>query len=281
MKLSLLLFITLFINFFSLKAEGTYELKRRNATNADMLLEHPAKGSNPVRNGTLRRLTVLWVDVLNFDEVIDIYTSRYEGTTDIEIFGADDTTQSVFTYNVLNGGTGYVGTFAEIVNVQNISTRPRAPVTFTPAQGLGKYKILLYGTGSGNDAGGVRYFDIAVRNTKGTVTEIDDIIRRGRLWSKHLAISGLNFNARMWSELYMVDGDDKGSYYEGYLWKGDMNGISPFGFHMFTNRVGATNLPNQSVAGGGTMVPQYQMYFNLPEKSIIAPIIPTVSNLVF
>lgn len=277
------LFISIYVLITPINsfAEGTYELKDKNAANPDIYVEHPSLTGTPQRNSTLRRLTVLWVDILNADEVIDIYTSRYEGTTDIQIWGANDTTVSVFTYNVLNGGDGYVANFTEIVNAQNISTRPRAPVTFVPAQGLGSYKIVLYGLTTGNDANGIRYFDIAVRNTKGTATQIDDIIRRGRLWSKHLALSSLAFTNRMWSELYMVDGEDMGSYYEGYLWKGDMNGIAPYGFHMFTNRVGSTNLPNQSVAGGGVMVPQYQMYFNYPEKSIINPILPTVSNLVF
>lgn len=277
----LMFFMVTFLNVKAAVYEGSYELKDKNAGNADIYLEHPAKGTNPQVNGTLRRLTVLWVDILNFDEVIDIYTSSYQGTTDIEIFGASDTTVSVFTYNVTLNGNGYVGSFADIQNVQNISTRPRPPATFTPTQGLGKYKIILYGSAAGNDGDGMAYFDIMVRNTKGTVTEIDDILRRGRLWSKHLALSGINFTARYYAKLFMIDGEDLNTYYEGYIWKGDMNGIAPFGFHMFTNRVGSTNLPNQSVAGGGIMTPKYPMYFNYPEKAVVAPILPTVSNLVF
>lgn len=285
-KMNRYLFLMMFLLISFIKSnaanfEGSYELKDKNAGNANIYLEHPAKGQNPQVNGTLRRLTVLWVDILNFDEVIDIYTSSYQGTTDIEIFGANDTTVSVFTYNVTLNGDGYVGSFADIQNVQNISTRPRPPATFTPAQGLGKYKIILYGRTSGNDDQGIPFFDIMVRNTKGTVTQIDDILRRGRLWTKHLALSGLNFNARYYAKLYMIDGEDFNTYYEGYIWKGDMNGIAPYGFHMFTNRVGASNLPNQSVAGGGIMTPKYQMYFNYPEKPVVAPILPTVSDLVF
>jgi uncharacterized repeat protein (TIGR01451 family) len=280
---------------FVSRSEGTYEIMNRIAPGGAYTiihLEHPGFGSGYATNLNLRRRTILRVDILNMNEKIDMYTSRFNGATNIGVWGPGKDPEAVapdWTFDVTNGGAGYVANWAEIVNVQSIATRPRAPATYTPDQGIGTYSVILYGENgtTGIDANGVQFWDVMVRDDKGTPGAIDDILRSGRVFSTHIAMSGLNFNARMRSIMYMIDGEDFGSYYEGYVWRGNLNGIAPYGFHMFTNRNGAYPAAHhfRSVLNTATptpvMQPQYQMYLNFPEKSVIEPVRPNVSNLVF
>ena len=273
-----------------LHSEGTYEIKDKIGGNADIWIESYGRGAGGQSNLNLPRSTVFFVDVLFLNEVIDIYTSRYESAIDIEIWAPGDNylvDPSVATFDVVQNGTGHVANWTEITQVQNIGTRPRAPFTFTPSSGTGVYTVRIYGLNTWANTSGLLFFDLMVRDTKGTGGEIDDVLRRGRLWSKHLAMNGQSLNAAMSTNFYMIDGEDQGTFYEGYLWQADLNGIQPFGFHMFTNRNGAFPAAhhNTSVAQNASptpqMVPQYQMYFNYPEKPVINPTIPSVENLVF
>jgi uncharacterized repeat protein (TIGR01451 family) len=286
-----LLLSFLLLNVHNAFAEGTYEIQQKTASTDMILFEAYEPGFASGSDLNLDRATILFVDVLNFEEVIDIYTNKYQNTTDIAVWAPGDdvfTDTPVATFNVSQNGTGYIGSFAEVENVQNIATRPRTPYTFTPGSGTGVYKIVLYTNSAGNQATDhIAYFDVMVRDTKGTAGMIDDVLRRGRLWSDHFALNGRNFNTAMGTEFYMIDASDEGTFYEGYLWKGDMNGIQPFGFHMFVNRNGAfpSQYYNTSVGSGASptpqMVPQLQMYLNYPEKPVVRPTIPTVENLIF
>lgn len=289
----------IFFVFYGLalsRAEGTYEIMNRIAPGAPYTiihLEHPGFGNGYTTNLNLRRRTILRVDILNLNEKIDMYTSRFNGTTNIGVWGPGKNPEAVapdWTFDVTgNTAPGYIGNWADVVNVQGIATRPRAPATYTPDQGTGTYSIILYGENGTNgiDGNGVQYWDVMVRDDKGTPGAIDDILRSGRVFSTHIAMSGLNFNARMRSIMYMIDGEDQGSFYEGYVWRGNLNGIAPYGFHMFTNRNGAYPAAHhfKSVLQGASptpqMQPQYQMYMNYPEKSVVTPVQPTVSSMVF
>jgi uncharacterized repeat protein (TIGR01451 family) len=295
LKLLFRMLAVLMLSVSGMKAEGTYEIMNRIAPGGAYTiihLEHPGFGTGYATNLNLRRRTILRVDISNLNEKIDIYTSRFNGTTNIGVWGPGKDPEAVgpdWTFDVTNGGAGYVGTWADIVNVQSITTRPRAPATYTPTFGTGTYSVILYGENGTNgiDGNGVQFWDVMVRDDKGTPGTIDDILRSGRLFSTHIAMSGLNFNARMRSIMYMIDGEDLGTYYEGYVWRGNLNGIAPFGFHMFTNRNGSYPAAHhfrsvrQTASPTPVMQPQYQMYMNYPEKTVIEPVRPNVSNLVF
>lgn len=271
--------------------EGSYELQNRSGATPSIWLENYRPDLTPwATNLNLPRATTLFIDVLNFNEVIDLYGSRHENATDVAIWAPGDdpfTDAPAFQGDIINGGTGFLGSFADVAAVQNIGSRPRAPLTYTPSAGLGVYTIIYFSLAGGGDAAGSQYFDVAIRDTKGTPGQIDDILRPGRLFAKHLALNGRNFSARYFGELFFVDGDDMGTFFEGFLWRGDMNGIAPFGFHMYANSQGAAPAVHNftSVKQGASptpqMIPEFNMYFNIPEKPVVNPFVPQVSDLIF
>ncbi|MEO1021089.1 MAG: SdrD B-like domain-containing protein [Bacteroidota bacterium] len=282
-----------------LKGEGTYELRNRNASNIVPLLESPGKGQTAQFNLNLPRRTVLYVDILFANEVIDLYTSRTDANNNVEFAiwgpGKDfETDTPDWEFNVTSTTSdGYVGSWTEIVNLQTIAGRPRPPASFTPTT-TGTYTIIVYGNGNGLGSGAVEFFDVMVRGTNGTTTTADDDLRRGRLFSLQWALSTQNFNDGLFTDVFVIDGEDQGTSYEGYVWEGDMNGIQPFGFHMYANRVGSNPeaYNSYSVDGAGEtnldpatpqaiMSPEFQIYLNDPEKPSFPPNIPQVDNLRF
>ena len=276
-----------------LTAEGTFEIQGRSGANPDILMEAYGPGLTAFQfNLGLPRATVLRVDILNFNEVIDIYTNKFQNATDIKIWapGADIFNDTpVFEADVLNGGAGYINSWQDVVDVQSIASRPRAPVTFEPS-GTGAYQIVLFSDQtSGNTLDDhIRFFDIAVRDDKGTSGTADDNLRRGRLWTDHLSMNARNFGNAINSTFFLVDViEDNPTFFEGFLWKGDLNGIQPFGFHFYVNRVGPFPQEHhfQSIGRNATptpvMVPDFPIYFNFPAKPVVNPEIPEVSDLVF
>ena len=272
-----------------LLAEGTYELSNRSGANPIVWIESPGFGQNAQFNLNLARRTIFKVDVRNANEVIDFYTSRYEGTTNIAVWAPGRSPSSGspdWTFNVSQNGQGHIKSWQEVVDAQNINSRPRTPATYTPST-TGTYTVILYGQNSGVNNNGIRFFDIMVRGTNGTGSTGDDDLRRGRLWSDHLALNTQSFDNGIFTDLYFVDGTDQGSSYEGYLWEGNLNGIEPYGFHMFANRKGAypSQYHSRSINSGANptpvMRPALPMYFNPPSKPIFEPIRPSLRNLVF
>jgi len=285
--------VYLLLDPFHLEAEGTFELKDGTNANPDIVLESPASTfslSSSDFNLNLARSTTLFVDVLNPNEVIDIYTNRHETATDIEIWfpsSNPDTDPPDVTFDVQSGGDGHITSWQDVLDVQSLSTRPKAPITFTSSAGTGVYAIKVNGPNNGRGNNAVRYFDIMVRDTKGTNGQVDDNLRRGRLWTDHLALSSESFQNQMFTKLFIVDGENKGTFFEGFLWKANLNGIAPFGFHMYVNRRGAhpeehhLQSVDESASPTPQMVPKFPMYFNFPDKPVVNPEIPKVSNLIF
>lgn len=307
------LFLLIFAAGFAF-AEGSYELNDRSSTNPPIYLESPGRGTAPASNLNRPRLTYLRVDILNpTREVIDIYTSvnnnsGYDiavwcpGRVGIVGLPFSEPTPD-WTFDVSSGGTGSISTWTDVVNVQNIGTRPRAPATFnvgstgssSTCRTAGTYTVRIHGASgtTGIDGNAVQFFDTMVRNTAGTTTLSDDVLNRGRVFAYRYALSALSFNNPMFSDLFVVSGQDRGSSYEGVVWNMDLNGIQPFGFHVYSNAFGSypSNYHylsvNDTASPTPTMEPLYPLYLNspiaqsTPTKPVVAPVNPAVDNLVF
>ncbi|MGI9341568.1 MAG: SdrD B-like domain-containing protein [Gammaproteobacteria bacterium] len=257
----------------------------------------------------LPRVTYLKVDITNRNERIDVYTSATDNVApggapmDIALWcpnnapdegflgepdlsgHASDYLSADATINVTNNGAGHITNWSEVVAVQNASTRPRAPATFNIRNicggATGTYTLRLYGGCCTFSQPVVEFFDVMVRRRASS-------LRRGRVWTNHLALLARDgFGGELQTELFVVAGTDNGNSYTGHLWNVDANGIRPFGFHFFANDSGAEPDQNQDMSVRNTasptpiMRPQYPIYFNRPNKPVINPPSPSLSGFEF
>lgn len=318
MKKIYFLVLMLFIN--NLYAEGTYELNNKSSTNANIYLESPPAGINTgVVEAGLKRITLINVDILNEDEKIDFYTSGYKANTDVAIWCESNLPNSFENdhyyaqkrYNVSQGGIGYIGSWNDVVNVQNINTRPRSPITFDPKVdgcGIGTYYIRFYGTGNSQANDAIAYFDVRVKsetiirenktNLRGSRKRyceyvnyddpicynetINQSLKSGRVWSYHYSLIMNGFEKQMYSKYYIVAGKNVLDYYYGHLWEVKNQGLQPYGFHVTANSLGSFpqkyNNKSVSISNNPIMIPEYPIYLNPPEKKIIVPSSPPAVN---
>lgn len=317
-------FLILLFFVHSVYAEGTYELNNKSSSNANIYLESPPAGSNTgVTEAGLKRITIINVDILNEDEKIDFYTSGYTATTDVAIWCesnlpndfANDHLSATKTYNISQNGTGYIGSWSDVVNVQSVNTRPRSPRTFDPQTegcGIGTYYLRFYGTGNSQANDAIAYFDVRVksetsvrvnktnlrRNTRRYCQSVnyDDPIcydetitqnlKSGRVWSYHYSLIMNGFDKQMYSKYYIVAGKSVLDYYYAHLWEVQNQGMQPYGFHVTANSLGTFpqiyNNKSVSISNNPIMIPEYPIYLNPPEKQIVVPNIPpAVTNIKF
>lgn len=259
-------------------SEGTYELNNRDASNPNVYIESmPAGNSVGAIEAGLRRITVFNVDVLNANELIDIYTSANAGSVDVAIWCENNAPTTNFsndhqyakkTYNISQNNTGHISSWSDVVNAQSLATRNKTPITFDPSSegcGTGVYSIRIYGTGNGSTNDAVEFVDIRVResvsttinntnlngfwgwycplinyqNSSCTTTTIDQNLKLGRVWSYHYSLILGTFDREMNSKYYVVAGKAVLDYYSGYLWEVINNGIQPHGVHVTANSLGA------------------------------------------
>jgi uncharacterized repeat protein (TIGR01451 family) len=305
-------------------SEGTYELNNKSSSNPNIYIESSPPGNNTgATDAGLKRITIFYVDILNENEKIDIYTSANDQNVDIAIWCegngptndyANDHTYAQKTYNVGNGN-GFIDSWSDVVNAQSLSTRNITPIIFNPQTegcGNGTYAIRFYGNGSSQTADAVEFMDLRVRSEMSTsipdpnlsnswrrwcernnyiyswctITSIDEELKLGRVWSYHYSLITEGFSTSIYSTYYVVAGQPVLDYYSGYLWKVVNGGMQPYGFHVYANALGAYPQinHNKSVPNSVSpiMVPEYPIYLNYPEKSVVDPdVLPTITNLSF
>lgn len=263
---------------FNSHSEGTYELNNKDASNPNVYIESmPAGNSVGAIEAGLRRITIFNVDILNSNEKIDIYTSAYQGTTDVAVWCENNAPTTDFsndhqyakkTYNISQNGAGHISSWSDVVSSQSLSTRNKTPLTFDPNTegcGNGVYSIRIYGTGNASTNDAVQFVEIRVRKDESTIerrtdltgfwawycprinyannacvtTIIDQELKKGRVWSYHYSLILGSFDREMYSKYYVVAGQQILDYYSGYLWKVINRGMQPHGFHVIANSLGA------------------------------------------
>lgn len=257
-------------------AEGTYELSGRDgSTHVELATADDAGAPDAIFN--LPEQVFLFVDIIGPNEVIDFYTSEtIPATNEISLRcpGRDILTDPQdWSGNVEVGQAGYLADWNEVVAVQDIATRPRAPRTYPALCGPGIYSVRLLGAAGDR----VRFFDIAVRDTKGTPELSDDELRRGRVWAYYWILEQ-GTAAPFASEFFAVATDAIGETYEGRVWEIGLEGMSSSDRVLVqANDTGVEpevhrrqSLPS-TASPPPALRPQFPLYLNPPEKPVTAP----------
>lgn len=263
-------------------AEGTFELRQGMGTTSPIYLE----GSLTSTNYDQHRVTFMRVDIEDpANEVIDLYGQALSGSPDLQVWCPGGiplvTPDAPYTppapdYTAdFTATEGELTSFADVADVQAISTRPRPPRTYaltgsSATCGQAGVYTLRYAS-AGIDTSGQQFFDIRVRDTSSASLE------SGRVWSDKYAFSMGNATGTVGAELYVVAGEDRGDDYLGIVWDLDLNDIAPFGFQLYANErgVGPAQYHYQSIGSSAspqpTMDPQYPIYLNPPAKTVVTP----------
>jgi uncharacterized repeat protein (TIGR01451 family) len=303
-------------------AAGTYELQNKSGSHQriDVDAARPGNYTGPIEAG-VERVGVFNVTIKSPNERIDIYASTHQNTVDVAVWcGANaqnfnyrnDYTSAVETYNIQspsnnNDPTGYIYSWNDVVRVQNLNTRINAPLTFNPITdgcGLGEYTVRIYAEGNTKN-NAYTAFDISVRdfvvnpncwlynifgqnglsdNAYKNYCSVEENIKKGRVWTSILHLSSLNFTSPVYTKLYVLTGTPVLNGYEGFVWKVDLNGVQPYGFHMYSNSNGA--YPQQffrksaPASAGAYVSPEYRIYLNPPDVNVQSPPqTPSLSNI--
>jgi uncharacterized repeat protein (TIGR01451 family) len=298
----ILLIIFLFANN-NILAEGSYELREKTSANDEVRIDGRRDGFSGNNSFGLPRVTIFYVDIMDADnELIDLYTSNPDVSSDrvdIAVWcpsnkpsnpegsNAHQSADKLFDVKDRNNSNGYISSWSDVVSVQSINSRVRNPVTFNPSSegcGEGVYTVRFYTAGTTSDtfSTGLRYMDIAVRDSR------VNTLRKGRVFSDHYSLIVNGFGSQINFQLYAVEAEDFFDYYEGYVWRVDANGIQPFGFQLISNNVGANPIVynDDSVHLSSNPNPllkkQYNIYLNYPDKQVRLPNSrPNVSNFFY
>ena len=297
----LFLLLIFLISAMQVNAEGTYELRGKTSANDEVRIDGRRDGFNGFNSFGLQRVTIFYVDIKDAqNEVIDLYTSnpsQSDDNRDIAVWcpsnkpsfpeGASAHQSADRVYNVRPNKSGYIGSWSDVISVQNINTRVRKPKTFNPRNegcGEGVYTVRFYTAGTSSDtfANALRYMDIGVRDRQ------VNALRRGRVFSDHYSLIVDGFGSELNFKVYAVEGEDFFDYYEGYVWEIDANGIQPFGFQLIANNTGVnpSTYNDKSVPINLNPTPilekQYNIYLNYPDKQVRLPSgRPNITNFNF
>lgn len=302
-KICIFIFLSVFINLAY--AEGSYELRGKSSSNDEVRIESMRDDYTPSETLGLSRVTIFYVDIFDSDnEVIDLYTSnpsQSNDSRDIAVWCPDNTPnnpESATSYNSAdevfnvrtnnNNNSGYISSWNDVVDVQSINTRPRDPKTFDPSDyncGNGVYTVRFYSHATNTNrsySNGLYYMDISVRNTS------SNTLSSGRVFSKHYSLIQNGYSAELNFKVYVVEGEDLGNSYTGFVWEIDANGIQPYSFQLFANNNGVypSDYNDSSVLNSSSPSPEveaeYNIYLNYPDKSVDVPqLTPNVTNFFY
>jgi CshA-type fibril repeat protein len=266
-------------------AEGSWQMglfETDTINHAQPLLDYQSNcygASSGLRKDPLaNRTRPIYVDILNANEVINIYACG-SNTTDqvtVEIYqtsGPPNFTTGTQVHTTTITSTTDAGYVAPNDDFNHLLYDPSVPTTPPPIQytaGVGTYEIRLSNDSQNTDDPDyddyLKRFDITV--TPNATTAVDPRVNSGRVWAYRWAANTYHF-----TEAYSTDADffavaDGGFTNTYYIWKLDLNNFAGFMYEIVANNMGV-NSPNpagENVAG--LSVPMGPDSADPPENSV-------------